>query len=96
MDPDRWARVKRVFQAALECEPGRRSQFVREACAGDVSLQETVEAMLAREPEARGFLESPAVRVESESPGSRSRCGVYACCRQGYSRASSSGNSQTC
>jgi eukaryotic-like serine/threonine-protein kinase len=71
MDPDRWARVKEVFQAALECEPGRRAGFLRSACAGDLSLREAVEAMLAREPEARGFLESPAIRVEAEDPGPR-------------------------
>jgi serine/threonine-protein kinase len=61
MDPDRWARVKEVFHAALECEPGRRPTFVRDACAGDEALRQTVEAMLAREPEARSFLESPAI-----------------------------------
>jgi serine/threonine-protein kinase len=70
MDPDRWAWVKELFHAALECEPGRRSQLLRDACAGDRSLQEAVEAMLAREPEARGFLERPAIQVEAGDPAS--------------------------
>jgi tRNA A-37 threonylcarbamoyl transferase component Bud32 len=67
MNPARWARVKEVFFEALEREPDRRSRFLRDACAGDASLRATVEAMLAREPEARGFLESRAIRIQAGS-----------------------------
>ena len=67
MDSDRWARVKEIFHAALECEPEQRDFFLREACAGDPSLRETVESMLARESRAAGFLESPALEAEARA-----------------------------
>ena len=67
MDSDRWARVKKVFHGALECEPERRGLFLRDACAGDESLRETVESMLARESRAAGFLESPALEAQAKA-----------------------------
>ena len=65
MDPVRWARIKEVFQAAIECEPGRREALVQEWCAGDDSLKAAVDDMLARESDGGGFLESPALNVEA-------------------------------
>ena len=63
MDPERWARAKELFNDALERSPGTRDAFLREACVGDERLRETVATMLAREPGAAGFLESPALRA---------------------------------
>lgn len=63
MDAERWARVKDLFNDALERPPGTRDAFLREACLGDEPLREIVAGMLAREPEAAGFLESPALRM---------------------------------
>jgi len=65
MDPGRWARIKEVFLAARECEPGRRAAVVSELCGDDQFLRAAVEAMLARESDAAGFLESPALEVEA-------------------------------
>jgi hypothetical protein len=65
MDPYRWARVKEVFQAARDCDPGRRQAYLLEACAGDSSLREAVETMLADEAGAASFLEAPALEVEA-------------------------------
>jgi serine/threonine-protein kinase len=62
MDAERWARAKELFHDALERSPDTRDAFLREACAGDERLLETVAAMLAREPEAAGFLEASALR----------------------------------
>ena len=65
MDPGQWARMKEIFQAARECEPAEREARVRELCAGDDALRAAVNGMLAREPDAAGFLESPALDVEA-------------------------------
>ena len=65
MDPGRWARIKEVFLAARECEPCLRAAVVSELCGDDEFLRAAVEAMLARESDAAGFLESPALEVEA-------------------------------
>ena len=46
MNPEQWARVKDVFNAALEQEPGARRAFVAEASAGDDSVRAEVERLL--------------------------------------------------
>ncbi|RPJ58110.1 MAG: serine/threonine-protein kinase [Acidobacteria bacterium] len=61
MNPERWGRIKRICDTALELEPGRRGGFVREACGEDESLRREVESLLARESQAGGFLELPAL-----------------------------------
>jgi eukaryotic-like serine/threonine-protein kinase len=63
MDPERWARVKELFHAALACEPERRAAFLARTTGGDESLRSAVEAMLARQPEADRFLKVPAVEA---------------------------------
>ena len=60
MQPDRWQRVEEVFQTALDCEPEQRAQLLAESCAGDQSLRDEVEALLAGASESRGFTEAPA------------------------------------
>ncbi len=67
MNPERWERIGQLFHAALEQEPGRRPQFLREACAGDESLRREVEALLARHAESPDFLESPALEIEARA-----------------------------
>ena len=47
MAPERWRRIEEVFQAALDCEPGRRNSLLQEACAGDPLLRNEVESLLA-------------------------------------------------
>ena len=55
---ERWKKLEGIWRAALEREPESRSAFVREACAGDVSLAAEVESLLAHD-EAGSFLEPP-------------------------------------
>jgi Tol biopolymer transport system component len=47
MADDRWLRVKRLFEAAVEQPPPERSAFVAAAVAGDDTLRREVEALLA-------------------------------------------------
>ncbi len=64
--PEKWARVKELFALALDLDPGERSGFLREACAGDESLRTEVESLLASFDSAPTFLEnSPAADLVS-------------------------------
>jgi hypothetical protein len=67
MQPQRWAAIEALYHAALGKEPSTRLAYVRDACAGDVTLQADVESLLAhtdaevgsstRRPEVRKLLE---------------------------------------
>ncbi|HZS04308.1 MAG TPA: protein kinase [Blastocatellia bacterium] len=63
MKPERWQQVDQLFQAALERPPEGRAAFINEACRGDDSLRREVEALLAADGEAAGFIEAPAYAV---------------------------------
>jgi serine/threonine protein kinase len=60
MNPEQWSRVKDIFNAALEQEPGARSAFVAEASAGDDSVRAEVERLLDAQRESADFIEQPA------------------------------------
>ena len=67
MQPERWQRVKRLFEAALERGAEQRSEFLNQACAGDRSLRVEVEALLVSYEQDKGFMESPAVAGAASS-----------------------------
>jgi serine/threonine protein kinase/Tol biopolymer transport system component len=52
-----------VFQAALERDPGQRSAYLAEACAGDESLRGEVESLISSHEQASNFIESPVYEV---------------------------------
>lgn len=72
MEPERWRQIEDLFQSALECEAGRRAALLDTACAGDLSLRQEVESLIASY-EKGGFTETPAFEegltllAESES-----------------------------
>ena len=68
MDSDRWKQVDNLLQAALERPPAGRAEFLRQACAGDESLEREVRSLLASQQEAGSFLESPAIAVAAPKP----------------------------
>ena len=47
MKPERWQQLDQLFHSALEREPPERGAFLDEACGGDESLHNQVEALLA-------------------------------------------------
>ncbi len=47
--PKRWQEIDRIFAEALEREPGARSEFLDEACAGDKQLRAEVESLIAHD-----------------------------------------------
>lgn len=61
MTPEQWARVKAVFEAAIDRPPHERVVFAREACAGDATTLREVMSLLAAHDEPSSFLETPAI-----------------------------------
>src|ERR1700681_3330461 len=61
MNPDRWQRVKRMFDAALKLPPGERMGYLVDACDGDDDLRREVESLLDSFDDAQTFMEQPAV-----------------------------------
>ena len=61
-DPDRWARVKHVFQSALDRPVTERLTFVRDRCGADDDLHAEVVSLLAAHVNADGFAEVPAIQ----------------------------------
>ena len=57
MSPDRWERVKELFETALERAAPDRAAYVALACEGDESLRTEVERLLADYDRAGSFLE---------------------------------------
>jgi serine/threonine protein kinase len=70
MDAERWQKIERVFHAALQAEPSRRSTILEDSCAGDESLRREVESLLAHHVNAETFLETPAFATAKPSSGS--------------------------
>ena len=67
MKPERWQQLDSLFHSALERAPEERAAFLDGACAGNESLRQQVEALLAANEEAGSFIERPAFEVEARS-----------------------------
>ena len=61
MNPERWAQVRQIFDAALERQPREWPDFVRQACGGDDALRKEVQALLISYSKSDEFLSKPAV-----------------------------------
>jgi serine/threonine protein kinase len=61
--PDRLGRVKQIFLAALDREPGDTASFLNEACEGDTALYRKVSSMLDAYRQNGEFLQSPAFKL---------------------------------
>jgi eukaryotic-like serine/threonine-protein kinase len=66
MTPERWQRVKEIFQSALACAPGERSAFLSTACRGDEQLRQEVESLKASDEKDGSFIDSPAYEQATE------------------------------
>jgi non-specific serine/threonine protein kinase/serine/threonine-protein kinase len=65
--PERYKRVKQIFQSALEVEPQGRASFIDGACAGDQGLRAEVESLLSHHDEAGSFIELSAFEVAARA-----------------------------
>src|SRR6185295_16539220 len=66
MKPDRWQKVKQIFQAAMDRAPSERDVFVSDACAGDDELRQEVESLMSSDGRSGTFLDSPAYEAAAE------------------------------
>jgi len=62
MESGRWRQIEQLYHAALEREPGERASFLEQSCAGDPSLRQEVESLLAVADDSDGYLKA-AVRA---------------------------------
>jgi eukaryotic-like serine/threonine-protein kinase len=67
MDLDHWKQLDSLLQSVLERPLEERDAFLRHACAGDEPLERRVRALLSAEPDAKHFLERPAIEVAALS-----------------------------
>jgi eukaryotic-like serine/threonine-protein kinase len=61
--PERWARVREIFDGALERPAQDRAAYLRVLCAGDDEIRRDVEGLLASHDSSMDFLETPAVNL---------------------------------
>ena len=60
MNAEQWARVKDVFNAALDRTPDERRAYVADAAADDESVRREVERLLDAQSSTSDFIEQPA------------------------------------
>src|ERR1051325_727682 len=60
-DPQRWQRVKEIFEGALERHGAEREAFLDRVCDGEAEVREEVESLLRSYEVAGSFMEAPAV-----------------------------------
>jgi eukaryotic-like serine/threonine-protein kinase len=65
--PPEWQRVEDLFHSALERDPGSRSVFLDQACAGDTELRREVESLIAAYGRVGSFIEEPAGAPELQA-----------------------------
>ena len=66
MTPERWKQIERIYHEALKLEPNQQGAFIKEACVEDEALRQEVESLLAHQPQAESFIESPALKVAAQ------------------------------
>ena len=55
---ERWARVKKLFDAAVELAPDERAALLAGECDGDTALRHEVESLLESDSQTDGFINS--------------------------------------
>jgi hypothetical protein len=61
MDPERWQKVKQIYQSAIELEPGGRDAYLRVVCAGDEVLLQEIRSLLNQQSRAASALHHPNI-----------------------------------
>ena len=83
MTPERWRRVKELFDEVLHAEPDAQAALLAGACGGDRELRETVERLLAAHAGAAEFMETSPVQGLAAAIASQGR--LTGTIRGGYS-----------
>ena len=66
MTPERWQKVKEIFQAALNRAPAERAAFVSAASEGDDLVRREVESLMSSDGRSGTFLDAPAFEAAAE------------------------------
>jgi len=66
MTPERWQKVKEIFDSASQVELAKRSAFLSSACGGDDDLRKEVETLIASHERDGSFIDSPAYEAAAE------------------------------
>ncbi|MFN2530175.1 MAG: protein kinase [Pyrinomonadaceae bacterium] len=66
MTPERWLKLKEIFDSAIKYQPDQRAMFLAEACSGDYSLRSEVESLIASHERSGSFIDSPAYEAAAE------------------------------
>ena len=70
MNPERWQRVKDLFEEATEKTGDTRTAFLREVAQDDRELAREIDSLLTASLDSHNFLELPAhLEVEEDSAG---------------------------
>ena len=67
MVSERFSQIERLYHAARELHAEERSAFLQQACGGDNSVRQEVEALLAQDREDDPFLETPALHAAAKA-----------------------------
>src|SRR5258708_24467719 len=63
MSPERWRKIKELFQATVELEPHDRAAFVERACDGDEELRHEVDALVLAHEETVNLIDQPVFQI---------------------------------
>ncbi|HYE73885.1 MAG TPA: protein kinase [Blastocatellia bacterium] len=63
MTPERWEEIDRVFEAALDCAPEKRADFLARQCREDHELRREVESLLEAHNQADSFTARAPVKL---------------------------------
>ena len=60
---ERWARVKELFEAAVDLDPNQRTALLEKECGGDEALRAEIESLLKSDEQTGDFIEQPAFAI---------------------------------
>jgi eukaryotic-like serine/threonine-protein kinase len=66
MTPERWHRIRELFESALERAPDERTAFLDQACAGDEEVRKEVESLIASHEKTGSFIDAPAFEAAGQ------------------------------
>ena len=67
MTPERWQRIKEIFNAALDRAPEERASFVDSQAGDDEEIRREVHQLVAAHGEPTQFLDTPAFEVAAQT-----------------------------
>src|SRR5450755_2635705 len=84
---ERWARVKELFEAAVDLDPNQRTALLDKECGGDEALRGEIESLLKSDEGSDGFIEQPAFEIPrdiftEEEPLAGRQFGAYQVIRE--------------